>query len=105
MQTITTDSELEAVLAQAAPQWLLKHSAICPTSSAAQREVLAYLAEQQEPAAMIVVQDSRPLSHLAAQRLGYTHQSPQLFLLDQGRVLWQASHWGITRDAMQAARG
>jgi bacillithiol system protein YtxJ len=53
---------------------------------------------------MVVVQEQRPLSNLIAQRLKYTHQSPQLFLIENGSVRWHASHWGITATAMSAAR-
>jgi bacillithiol system protein YtxJ len=52
---------------------------------------------------MVVVQTARPLSTWIATRLGHVHQSPQLFLVREGRVLWHASHWGITAAAMAAA--
>lgn len=95
----------ERLIAGPAPAWLLKHSATCPVSSAAYDEVEAYLAAHpDEVAGMVVVQQDRPLSNWIAQRLGRVHQSPQLFLLAQGRVAWSASHWSITAAAMVAER-
>lgn len=99
----TTDAE--ALLTGETPRWILKHSSTCSISAAALGEVDAYLAAHPEDElAMLVVQQQRPLSNELATRLGYTHQSPQLFLVQGGRVRWQASHWGITRAAMEQAR-
>lgn len=97
---------VEALLAGPAPAWLLKHSATCPISTAALAEVEAHLAAHPgEPAGMVVVQDDRPLSNWIAERLGRVHQSPQLFLLAGGAVVWAASHWSITAAAMAGQRG
>ncbi len=86
------------------PAWLLKHSRTCPISAAALDEFTRYLAAHpDDPAGLLVVQDQRPLSNWVAQRLKYTHQSPQLFLLQSGEVLWSASHWSITVEAMAEA--
>jgi bacillithiol system protein YtxJ len=38
-----------------------------------------------------------------AQRTGVRHESPQIFLLRQGQVAWQASHYGINRQALRQA--
>lgn len=99
------ERDAEALIAGDAPAWILKHSAICPVSSAALAEVEAHLATHPAAAGMVVVQRERPLSNWLATRLGYVHQSPQLFLVQGGRVRWQASHWGITAAAMAAAAG
>ena len=93
----------EALVASAAPAWILKHSSTCPVSTAALEAVEAHLAAHPAPAGMVVVQSDRPLSNWLATRLGFVHQSPQLFLVQAGRVRWQASHWGITAEAMARA--
>lgn len=100
---LTGQAAAEALLASAAPAWILKHSSTCPVSTAALDEVRAHLAARPAPAGMVTVQTARPLSNWLAARLGFVHQSPQLFLVQGGRVLWQASHWGITAGAMAAA--
>ena len=103
MQTITTQTEAEALIARAEPVWIFKHSNTCPVSSAAEEEVAAFLAARPMPHGMVVVQQARPVSNWLATRLAYVHQSPQLFLIRNGKVAWQASHWGITQAAMTKA--
>lgn len=103
-QTLTQDSEAEVLITAPQVAWLLKHSRTCPISAAALDEFTRYLAAHpDQPAGMLVVQDQRPLSNWVAQRLKFTHQSPQLFLLKNGQVLWNASHWNITQQAMEGA--
>jgi len=103
--TLSGQDHVERLLAGAEPAWLLKHSATCPTSAAARDEVEAYLAAHPgEEAGMVVVQHDRPLSNWIASRLGRVHQSPQLFLVRGGSVVWAASHWSITAAAMAAER-
>ena len=101
--TSQDQAQAEALIAGTAPAWILKHSSTCSISAAAHDEVAAFLARKPMPAAVVVVQEARPLSNWLATRLGYTHQSPQLFLVRGGKVLWQASHWGITAVAMGEA--
>ena len=101
---VSSQSEVEALLASPSPAWLLKHSLTCGTSAAALDEFNEYLAaHSDQQAGLLVVQTQRPLSNWVATRLGYVHQSPQLFLLRAGAVVWQASHWSITAGAMAAA--
>ncbi len=83
--------------------WIFKHSRTCSISAEALRELESHLAAQPLPIGMLVVQDQRPLSNWLSTRLGYTHQSPQLFLVGGGAVRWQGSHWGITAAALAAA--
>jgi bacillithiol system protein YtxJ len=105
MDRLRDREHAEALITGAAPAWILKHSAICPTSHAAHAEVEQYLAAHPgEAAAVVVVQEDRPLSNWLSERLGRVHQSPQLFLLHGGRVAWATSHWSITASAMAAER-
>ena len=100
-----TQADIDAVLAAQKPSWVFKHSSTCPTSAAAKDEVEAYLsAHPDEAAAMVVVQRERALSNWISTRLGRVHQSPQLFLVSGSAVVWSASHWSITADAMGQQR-
>lgn len=100
---LSGQDEVEALLA-GPPAWIFKHSRTCGISAAAHDEVAAHLAANPgQRCAMVVVQDDRPLSNWIAERLGRVHQSPQLFLVGRGRVLWAASHWSITAAAMAAS--
>lgn len=98
-----TTPEAEEFLRQPGRRWLLKHSNTCPISAAAFHEAQEYLAEHPAPAGLVVVQQQREVSNWLAKKLGYAHQSPQLFLIDGGSVRWTASHWSITAAAMAAA--
>ncbi len=104
MITLTTEAEAEAFLTAPGPRWLLKHSNACPISFAALEQVEAHLAAGSLPAALVVIQDSRPLSNWLSVRLARVHQSPQLFLLNGGSVTWAATHWSITAEAMTKAK-
>ena len=99
---LTTEAEAESLIA-AGPSWILKHSNACPVSFAALEEVTAWVTDSPTPAAVLTIQEQRPLSNWLATRLGYVHQSPQLFLVAGGKVRWHASHWGITQAAMTKA--
>lgn len=103
MTELTTQDQAEALLQGTQPLWVFKHSNTCPVSSAAHDEVAAFLTAHPMPLGIVTVQLARPVSNWLATRLSYVHQSPQLFLVRDGKVVWHASHWGITTAAMTAA--
>ena len=103
MTTLISPEQAETFLAGAEPRWIFKHSNTCPVSSAALDEVTTFFNTHDMPLGMVVVQEARPVSNWLATRLAYVHQSPQLFLVRDGKVAWHASHWGITATAMAAA--
>lgn len=103
MNEIANEAEAEALIGGGAPAWILKHSDTCGISAAAYDEVAAFLAAHPMPIGVVVVQRARPLSNWLAGRLHRVHQSPQLFLVQGGAVRWSASHYGITRQAMEKA--
>ncbi len=85
--------------------WLFKHSRICPDSAAAYEEVAAYeKTHPRDPVGILVVQDAREASLLAEKALGVKHETPQVLLLKDGKVLWQASHDGVRQGAMEMQR-
>jgi len=100
---LTSEAEAEALIASHEPAWLYKHSNACSLSHNAHAEIEAFLAAHPGPAGLLVVQKNRPLSLWVANRLGRVHQSPQLFLLQDGALRWSASHWSITAAAMAQA--
>ena len=101
---LTSQDQVEAFIAMTGPVWLFKHSSSCGVSAAALEQVESYsVAHPNEGVGMVVIQDSRPLSSWIGNKLHYVHQSPQLFLLRDGRVVWSASHWAISADAMAKA--
>ena len=108
MRELSSIQMLEELLAEsaAAPVLLFKHSTRCPVSAAALRRAEEWLAARGDaaPAAgLIKVVENRPLSQEAAARLQVTHQSPQAIVLRNGAALWNASHGGITAQALETA--
>ncbi len=100
---VSDQAEIEAAL-RLPRAWILKHSTACSISSAAYGEVRAYAeAHPDEPVAVIIIQTHRPISNWLAQKLSAVHQSPQLFLVENGKVRWQTTHWSISAAAMERA--
>jgi bacillithiol system protein YtxJ len=90
--------ELDGVLAESheAPLILFKHSTRCPISTAANQRVEQFIGGGAEtPVVMVKVVESRPLSNAIAEKLGVTHQSPQVILVKGGQAVWNASHHQI----------
>jgi bacillithiol system protein YtxJ len=52
---------------------------------------------------LITVQSHRYLSEEAAARLGIRHETPQAILLREGRPVWSASHFRITKHQLDQA--
>jgi bacillithiol system protein YtxJ len=104
---LTSVDELEPVVAGSftRPVLFFKHSLTCGTSAWAHEELDALLDGPPIPADVCVVhvQTSRPVSNAIADRFGVRHQSPQALLVQDGQVVWQASHHHLTQAEMAAA--
>jgi bacillithiol system protein YtxJ len=85
---------------QEVPVFLFKHSAICPVSTTAKREVESFVKENTSPVYFLVVQEQRALSNQVEQELGIVHQSPQLLCILNGEVKEELSHYAITAKVM-----
>lgn len=73
------------------PVVLFKHSNRCGISS----HVLEMVGEIEDELNVVVVQENRDLSNAISARTGYTHQSPQAFVLKDGKAVYHATHYGI----------
>ncbi len=84
------------------PVVVFKHSLTCPISAAAYEQMTKLEGE----VALIEVQRARELSTEIENRFGVAHESPQVIVLRNGEVVWNASHFEITADAVaEAVRG
>ena len=102
MQNLTSQSDVDAVLG-ADEAVLLKHGAHCPVSARARDEMTVFATSRPDiTLASIEVTGHRDLSQYAAERLGVEHQSPQLFVLRLGKVVWSADHLSITAKDLVA---
>lgn len=113
----TSLPELETVLATEAlitasadqPLFIFKHSTQCPISAAASDRLSAYVKEVAEKDAegprfvWVKVIESRPVSKFLEERFEVKHESPQILLVHDRKVVWHTSHEKITADAMTAA--
>ena len=100
--------DVEGLLTESAsrPVLLLKHSYSCGTSAQALDELLSHVDEREGRDvrfALVTVQTHRAVSNAIATRLGIRHETPQALLLRDGAVVWQASHFRVTADAIAAA--
>jgi bacillithiol system protein YtxJ len=79
---------------------LFLHDPWCPVSGRAHREVRAAGGE------VYIVDVSRrhDLNRLIEQKTGVRHESPQAFLIRDGRPVWHASHGRVTALALSYAR-
>jgi bacillithiol system protein YtxJ len=105
---LDTSEALASCLArsESEPVFIFKHSTRCPVSSRARSEVERYIDEAGEtglPVYLNYVVESRPVSNEIERSLGIRHESPQLFLLRAGKVVWHTSHGGIRSAAMVEA--
>jgi len=82
-----------------APVLLFKHSNACPISAAAHRE----MENVRGDVSVVVVQHSRDVSREVEARTGVPHETPQVFVLRDGKAVWHASHWKITAAAVERA--
>ena len=79
-----------------APVVLFKHSSSCGISA----HMLEELRAVESAIHVVVVQSHREISNAIEQRTGHRHQSPQAFVLRDGRAVYHASHYGIDVDTI-----
>jgi bacillithiol system protein YtxJ len=98
---ITDKDALEQLLARShdAPVVLFKHSSTCPISAAAYKQMSQVLMD----VSLVVVQRAREVSSEIASRTGIRHESPQTIVLRNGEAVWAASHFDITKSAVEQA--
>jgi monothiol bacilliredoxin len=98
---ITDAKSFEDLIAESKerPVVIFKHSLTCPISGAAYDQMKRFDGE----VALIEVQRARELSNEIENRLGVTHESPQVIILRHGQVVWDASHFTITANAVAEA--
>ncbi|MCA1814857.1 MAG: bacillithiol system redox-active protein YtxJ [Acidobacteria bacterium] len=86
-----------------APVVVLKHSTTCPISARAYRQMAQLDRTRVGDVALVVVQTARKVSDEIARRTGVRHESPQAFVVRDGKAVWDASHFDITAEAVERA--
>ncbi|MFT3745703.1 MAG: bacillithiol system redox-active protein YtxJ [Pyrinomonadaceae bacterium] len=90
---VTSSEQLDALFRESHdhPVALVKHSNTCGISV----NVMYDLKEITGDVNVIVVQTHRDLSDETAERLNHRHQSPQAFVIKDGKAIYHATHYGI----------
>jgi bacillithiol system protein YtxJ len=103
MKEITTEKELQEALKK--PLLIIfKHSTQCHISAVAEREMQKFLAVY--PSAPLYLVDVIAASSIAqaiALHTGVLHESPQILVLQEGIVIWHASHYDVRAENVEQA--
>lgn len=101
MRELSSAQELDSVVSEETAI-LYKHSTQCPISAAAHQQLDRFMERNPDaPLYLVDVNDSADLSSYVVEKTGIEHQSPQLILFRGGTPAWQASHTGITAEALE----
>jgi bacillithiol system protein YtxJ len=98
---VTSQNELDEVFdrSKSQPVALLKHSNSCGISA----HVFYDLQDSDIDLNVIIVQDHRDLSNAVADRVGHRHQSPQAFVIRDGKATYHATHYAIDPRRIETA--
>lgn len=101
IQQLNSVEDLNEFVQQPGKKLLFKHSTTCPISAKAHEEFENFMKESDTTAAIVLVIEDRPVSNQITKDFGIKHESPQIFLLENGEVRWNTSHWKITKESIQ----
>jgi bacillithiol system protein YtxJ len=96
-------AELDEFLAKAngSATVLFKHSDTCGVSARAYAE----MSTLREPVGLITVQKARAVSNEIEKRWNVDHESPQVLIIRDGEVVWDASHFHVKAQQVESALG
>jgi bacillithiol system protein YtxJ len=81
------------------PVVIFKHSSSCGISF----HVKEMITEVEGEINLIVVQQNRDISNAVETLTGHRHQSPQAFVIRDGKTVYHATHYGIDPAAIDAS--
>ena len=97
---IDSQERLEQFLTESSSAAVLfKHSNTCGVSSRAYNE----MAKLKERVGLITVQKARVVSDEIEKRWNVAHETPQVLIILDGKLVWDASHFLIKVNAVEAA--
>src|SRR5918997_1389665 len=99
--------ELDTLLSEsgAKPVLVFKHSFTCGISAEALDQLIDHLNGKKVDAQykIVTVQTHRDISNAITTKLGVRHETPQALVVRGGKVVWSASHFRVTADAVAKA--
>ena len=78
---------------------LFKHSDTCGVSARAYAE----MSKLREPVGLITVQKARTVSDEIEKRWNVDHESPQVLIIRDDKVVWDASHFQVKAEQVESA--
>lgn len=98
--SIDDKTALDRFLADAngGPVVILKHSNTCGISARAYRAMTSF----EGTVGLVTVQDARDVSEEVAKRTGVPHETPQVLILRNEKVLFTASHFDVKSETVAA---
>ena len=100
IEPIDSLQELERMLA-GDRSIVFKHSTACGVSAWALKEVLEFKKKVSQVSVFVIkVIEQREVSNTLSERLGVTHQSPQIIYVRDGSPVWSTSHGNITSSEL-----
>lgn len=105
---LLTDQNFAAALkaSKKQPVFIFKHSTECPVSAGAYRRFSKWIKDNPKeapPTYLVKVIERRPVSKNIEAKLAVKHESPQILLLNEGKVVWHTSHEAIESKAIEKA--
>jgi bacillithiol system protein YtxJ len=96
-------SSLDRFLAESngSPVVLFKHSNTCGVSARAYRE----MAGLSHPVGLITVQRAREVSNEIEKRWQVAHETPQVLIIRDSKLVWDASHFQVKAGDVETALG
>ena len=86
------------------PQVIYKHSSRCSISYLSKQDLEGNMDTLTNIVDMhlLDVIEERDLSQYIAETLDVRHESPQVILIESGRVVWSGSHWEVKGDNIRS---
>lgn len=106
-ESVDNESQVDEIIlaSNQRPQVVFKHSNYCGTSFMAKQnmELIKKSDLDDIDLYMIDVVRERPISRYFADKVQIRHESPQLFVMKNGEVIWHGSHYMVNGDNLIAA--
>lgn len=100
--TFSEADELQKMLKKSnrRPQIIYKHSYRCGVCVTAKKQIENSIEEIDKQADLYFVDviSQREISNYIASQLNVRHESPQLIIVSNEKVLWDGSHWAINGE-------
>lgn len=106
MQVLSSFEQFEEIQQAWWNRILFKHSTTCPISANAYRQVEKFEKESGHTIYLLDVLNTGQSKFLIADALGITHESPQVIVFADGKVIADASHLAVSaRWLMKQTQG